>query len=116
MPRKARSTPKATRDTAPNEARRIAAAGGVTLSPTAKALYDDVVRQWDLNPPTLALLRLGCEAMSKAEQLEAITAAEGMTIGDAKGSAKAHPASLLARDYRSQAATTLQRILSNLGE
>ena len=54
-------------------------------------------------------------ARTKAEQAEAITAVEGMAIGDQKGSAKPHPMALLARDYRAQAATTLQRILSNLG-
>lgn len=116
MPRKARSTRKTAPDTAGDEPRRIRDAGAVTLSPTAKALFDDVSRQWVLNPPTVALLRLACEAMTKAEHLEEITAAEGMTIGDAKGAAKPHPAALLARDYRGQAATTLQRILSNLGE
>ncbi len=89
-------------------------AGPLALSPTAQALYDDVAGRWELSPPVLALLRLACEAATKAEQLEQITAAEGMTIGDAKGSAKPHPAALLARDYRAQASGALQRLLAHL--
>jgi len=52
--------------------------------------------------------------MTKAEELERITAREGMTIGDAKGAAKPHPAALLARDYRAQASGALQRLLAHL--
>jgi phage terminase small subunit len=92
----------------------IAPTGPMTLSTTAQALYDEIAGSWDLSPPVRALLRLACEAHTKAEDCEAITAREGMTIGDAKGAAKPHPMALLARDYRGQAATTLQRILSNL--
>ena len=83
------------------------------LSATAQANYNEIASQWDLSPPVRVLLRIACEAMTKAEQADAITAVEGMTIGN-KGAAKPHPAALLARDYRAQAATTLQRILSNL--
>jgi hypothetical protein len=86
----------------------------LTLSPTARALFDDVRKRWDLSAPVLALLRLACEAMTKGEELERITAREGMTIGDAKGAAKPHPAALLARDYRAQASGALQRLLNHL--
>ena len=86
----------------------------IRLSATAQATYNEIASQWDLSPPVRVLLRIACEAMTKAEQADAITAVEGMTIGDNKGAAKPHPAALLARDYRAQAATTLQRILSNL--
>lgn len=90
------------------------AAGPMQLSTTAQALFDEIAGGWDLSPPVRALLRLACEAHTKAEHCEAITAREGMTIGDNKGAAKPHPAALLARDYRAQCSTTLQRILSNL--
>lgn len=86
----------------------------MTLSPSAAALFDDVRRRWDLSAPVLALLRLACEAMTKAEECEAITAREGMTIGDAKGASKPHPCSLLARDYRAQSSGALQRLLNHL--
>ena len=110
-------TAKAKRDGVDQAARAAAAAAPtapLTLSPTAQATYDEIASQWELSPPVRVLLRIACEAMTKAEQADAITAAEGMTIGDNKGAAKPHPAALLARDYRAQAATTLQRILSNL--
>lgn len=88
--------------------------GPLELSESAQRLHDDVSSQWDLTPPVAALLRLVAEAMTKAEALEAVTSREGMTIGDQKGAAKPHPAALLARDYRAQAASGLQRILSHL--
>ena len=90
-------------------------AGPLRLSPEAQELYDQIDSQWTLTPPVRALLRIACEAITKAGDAESITAREGMTIGDAKGAAKPHPAALLSRDYRSLAAATLQRILSNLG-
>jgi hypothetical protein len=102
MPRKPRSSPSTT-------------AGPLKLSPAAQSTYDEIASEWQLTPPVRVLLRLACEAITKAEQAEAITAVEGMSIGDAKGAAKPHPMALLARDYRAQASTTLQRILSNLG-
>jgi hypothetical protein len=107
MPRKPRFSP------APPPA-APAAAPGLTLSPAAQAIFDDVRKRWDLTAPVAALLRLACEAMTKAEQCEAITAVEGLVIGDAKGAAKPHPAALLARDYRAQASGALQRLLAHL--
>lgn len=107
MPRDRRPSPKA-------QPHAQAVAGPIELSATAQGIFDEIAGQWDLSPPVRVLLRLACEALTKAEQADAITAVEGLTIGDAKGAAKPHPAALLARDYRSQASTTLQRILSNL--
>lgn len=109
MPRKPRFTPSPppTRPAANVEET-------LALSPSAKALFDDVRGRWELSAPVAALLRLACEAMTKAEELERITAREGMTIGDAKGAAKPHPAALLARDYRAQASGALQRLLAHL--
>lgn len=104
MPRKSRPTPAST----PAPPARLA------LSPSAQELHDEIASGWNLTPPVRALLRLACEAWTKAEEAESITAREGLTIGDAKGAAKPHPAALLARDYRAQASMALQRILSNL--
>jgi hypothetical protein len=114
MPRKARSTdaPAPT----PTAVQPAPEGQPFRLSPTAQALFDEIASQWELTPPVRALLRLGCEAMSKAEQCEAITAREGLTIGDQKGASKPHPASLLARDYRAQAQMAIQRLLSALGK
>lgn len=113
MPSRPKTTAKppihATRQIAPQKR-----PGVVTLSPTAQALFDDVVARWELTSPVRALLTLAAECLTKAEEAEGITAVEGMTCRDAKGSSKAHPAAVLAERYRSQAATTLQRILSNL--
>jgi hypothetical protein len=91
------------------------ATGTLTLCPEAQQLYRDIDEKWELTPPVRALLRLACEAMTKAHHCEQITSREGMMIPDAKGACKPHPAALLARDYRALSASTLQRILSNLG-
>jgi hypothetical protein len=109
MPRKPRT---ATKSAAP----ALTAGGPIELSATAQATFDEIAGQWELTPPVRVLLRLACEAITKAEQAETITIREGMTIGDNKGSAKPHPAALLARDYRAQASTTLQRLLAHLGD
>lgn len=119
MARKPRPTPKPTSDTPPSEPAvqaRVAAPGTVALSPEAQALFDSVSRQWDLTPPVRQLLLLACEAITKAGECEAITAAEGMTVRDAKGGSKPHPCATLGRDYRAQASGTLNRILSALGD
>jgi hypothetical protein len=107
MPRKPRSTPTSTPT-------RPAIAGPLTLSPEAQALHDRIAGEWELSPAVAALLRLTAEALTKAAEAEAITAREGMCIGDMKGAAKPHPMALLARDYRAQAGTTLQRLLAHL--
>jgi hypothetical protein len=111
-------TAKAKRDAAEQHARAAAATATatspITLSATAQAVYDEISGQWELSAPVRVLLRIAAEAMTKAEQADAITAAEGLTIGDNKGAAKPHPAALLARDYRAQASTTLQRVLAHL--
>jgi hypothetical protein len=114
MPRKARSTaaaaPTPPADKATQEAQPF------RLSPTAQALYDEIAAGWELTPPVRALLRLAAEAATKAEECESITSREGMTIGDAKGASKPHPAALLARDYRAQSQMAIQRLLSALGK
>jgi hypothetical protein len=111
MPRKPRfrPTPPDVQATAAKTSSRL------QLSPEADQLYRDIDERWELTPAVRALLRLACEAMTKAGDCESITAREGMMIPDAKGACKPHPMALLARDYRAQAASTLQRILSNLG-
>lgn len=111
MPRKPRFQPKP----CPALPSAGEAPGRLKLSPDAQQLFDEVDGSWELTPPVRMLLRIACEALTKAADAEAITAREGMSIGDAKGAAKPHPMALLARDYRAQAATTIQRILSNLG-
>lgn len=107
MPRKRRTPLPASPGTLP-------AAAPLKLSPEAEALYGKIASGWELSPAVEALLTLACQAITKAGEAEAITAVEGMCISDLKGSAKPHPMSLLARDYRAQAGTTLQRLLTHL--
>lgn len=107
MPRKPRPT-TATPPTPP------AADGRLRFSPEAQALYDKIAREWELTPAVEGLLALACTALTKASECESITAVEGLSVRDAKGSVKSHPCATLARDYRGQAGTSLQRLLSHL--
>jgi hypothetical protein len=107
MPRKPRPT-AATTPTSP------ASDGRLRFSAEAQSLYDKIAKEWELTPAVEGLLALACTALTKAGECEAVTAVEGMTCRDAKGSVKAHPAATLARDYRGQAGTSLQRLLAHL--
>jgi hypothetical protein len=107
MPRKPRFTTAAPTGKPANT-------GPLALSLEAQRLYDQIATEWELSPAVEALLRLAAEAITKAGEAEAITAREGLVIGDAKGAAKPHPAALLARDYRAQASGNLQRLLAHL--
>lgn len=84
------------------------------LSASARQLVAEIEREWSLSPPTRALLRAAAEALTQAEKFDAIAAAEGLCIGDAKGSRKPHPASLLGRDHRAAFTSTMQRLLAHL--
>jgi len=85
------------------------------LSQKAQALRDEVASRWELSPPVEALLMLACESMTRAEACDAVTAVEGLQVRDARGSVKAHPLALLARDARNHASCSLQRLLAHLG-
>jgi hypothetical protein len=89
--------------------------GPIELSPEARQLFDEISERWDLHPAATALLRLVCEAITKAGMAEAIVAEQGMVLADGKGGLKHHPLSLLARDYRQQAQSGLQKLMVHLG-
>ncbi len=105
--------PKAPRMT-PSKPTKAAIDKPMALCREAQETIDNIRREWQLTPPVAALLQLVGEAVTKAAECEAVTKREGMFIGDAKGAAKPHPAALLARDYRAQASTGLQRLLAHL--
>jgi hypothetical protein len=89
--------------------------GPIELTGEARQLFQDVSDRWDLHPAALALLRLACEAIQKAGMAEAVVAEQGMVLADGKGGLKHHPCSLLARDYRAQAQSGLQKLMTHLG-
>jgi len=107
MPRKPRPTASSTSSPPPAD-------GRLRFSTEAQLLYDRIAREWELTPAVEGLLALACTALTKAGECEAITAVEGLSVRDAKGSVKSHPCATLARDYRGQAGTSLQRLLAHL--
>jgi P27 family predicted phage terminase small subunit len=79
----------------------------VGLRGRAIGLWQDVQREWSLDPAGLELLRLACEAMSRADECAEVVNREGATYRDKWGQPRAHPSALLERDYRGQAARHL---------
>lgn len=110
MPRKTRPISRSTADAAAVESRPL------ELSASARQLVSEIERDWQLSPPTRALLRAAAESLTLAERFDEIAAREGYCIGDAKGSRKPHPASLLGRDHRAAFTSTMQRLLAHLQE
>lgn len=89
--------------------------GPIELSPEARQLFEEISERWELHPAATALLRLVCEAITKAGIAEQLVAEQGMVLADGKGGLKHHPCSLLARDYRAQAQSGLQKLMAHLG-
>ena len=89
--------------------------GQIELSAEARQLFEEISDRWELHPAAIALLRLVCEAITKAGMAEAVIAEQGMVLADGKGGLKHHPCSLLARDYRAQAQSGLQKLMAHLG-
>ena len=90
-------------------------AATMKLSVAAQAMVDDIEARWTLNPPVQNLLRLAAETMTAAEACDAVTAVEGLTIRDAKGSIKVHPLAALSAQLKNAASATIQKILLSLG-
>jgi P27 family predicted phage terminase small subunit len=85
----------------------VVADGVVGLRGRAVTLWREVQMQWALDPAGLELLRLACEAMSRAEECADVVNREGASFRDKWGQPKAHPIALLERDHRAQAARHL---------
>ena len=88
---------------------------GNRLNAEAQALFDDVATRWELTSPVRALLQLACESITRAAACDAIVDVEGYEVRDMKGSIKVHPLALLSRDLKGMGASTLQRLITNLG-
>jgi hypothetical protein len=104
------------RQTAEPKAGRQQEAGAVQLRGRAADLWREVQANWNLDAAALELLRCACESMTRAEQCAVIVNAEGTVVRDRWGQTKAHPAALLERDLRGQAARQLAALGLALGE
>jgi hypothetical protein len=87
-----------------------AAADGavVELSGRAARVWREVQAGWSLDPASLELLRCAVEALQRADECARQVNAEGSTFRDRWGQVRPHPAALLERDHRAQAARHLQ--------
>jgi hypothetical protein len=82
----------------------------VALSGRAARVWREVQAGWSLDPASLELLRCACEALQRADECARQVNAEGQTFRDRWGQVRPHPASLLERDHRAQAARNLQAL------
>jgi len=83
----------------------------VELSGRAARVWREVQAGWSLDPASLELLRCACEALQRADEAAAVVSREGQVFRDRWGQSRPHPAALLERDHRAQAA----RHLATLG-
>jgi hypothetical protein len=88
--------------------------GPMAYTKDAQDLFDRVSKEWKLTPPVLCMLRLACENLTKAAECDAVTAEQGMTVIDSKGTPRPHPLALLSRDLKNHAGSLLQKLTSNL--
>jgi len=79
------------------------------LSDASQALWRSTLVGWSLDAHHQHLLRLACEALDLAEQARVeLVAHGGVTITDASGGCRAHPATAIARDNRTLAARLIR--------
>jgi hypothetical protein len=83
----------------------------VELSGRAARVWREVQAGWSLDPASLELLRCACEALQRADEAALVVSREGQVFRDRWGQVRPHPAAILERDHRAQAA----RHLATLG-
>lgn len=88
----------------------VEADGVVLLSGRAARVWREVQAGWSLDPASLELLRCAVEALQRADECARQVDAEGQTFRDRWGQVRPHPAALLERDHRGQAARHLQAL------
>lgn len=70
------------------------------LSAAAKALYQDVAGDYQLEPHHLAILTKALEAFDRAEAARAVVERDGILTTSRLGEVKPHPAVAIERDSR----------------
>lgn len=80
----------------------------------AKELYDRMRNEWQLDTAAERLLRCACEALQAANICASIVKREGPTSVEPSGRVVKHPAAVLEKDHRAQAANNLQRLTLSL--
>jgi phage terminase small subunit len=82
----------------------------IALNSRATALYGDVLSGWDLDAASREVLRLACEAVTRADEAAEIVSKEGQVFRDRWGQVRPHPAAMLERDHRQAASRMLQQL------
>src|SRR5262245_16101295 len=69
-------------------------------SPEARRLWRQVLETWDLEPPARTILDVGCRALMRVREAQALLKRDGITTSDRFGQVKAHPATAIERDSK----------------
>ena len=70
------------------------------LSEAARKIWNSVVKDYELEPRHLELLRLALEALDAAEKARQTIASEGQIVDGGRYGKKAHPCIAIERDSR----------------
>src|SRR5436190_20346316 len=84
----------------PAPAARTPTAAPADLSAAMQRWWGEVVKEHELEPHRLHLLRLACQAWDRCEQARKAIAEHGATYADRFGAPRAHPQVAIERDSR----------------
>lgn len=104
----------AKKPSAPPAAATREPAQAMTLHGRSLELFESVQCKYELDDVARGILRSAAEALQRSDEAAAIVTRDGMIITDRFGIPSKHPASILERDFRTQAITALQKLGLNL--
>lgn len=78
------------------------------LSESSQAIWGDVVADYEMSSVELARLKLGLEALDRAQEARRVLDRDGLMVVDRYGAPKLHPLTVVEKDARNAAATILR--------
>jgi P27 family predicted phage terminase small subunit len=86
------------------------------LSDESRLWFASVLKDYDLEPHHVRLLRAACESWDRAAQAREQLAKEGITFTDRHGAVRPHPCCNIERDHRALFAKMLRELALDIEE